>query len=299
MTAAIEHPAVLDTARALAREGFSRDGAAGRRDGLVDPEAVARALARAHRAGLGDGGQQRDRRAPADRRDRRASAASAACRSTATPPRRSARSRSTSSATGSICSRSARTSATARRASARSTCARGGRASRSRRCSTAAATSAACARGRCRCRSCVGFARAVELCVAERETEAARLAALRDRLFDAPARALPGGVGATAPAQHGCPATERRLRGRRAPTRCWRRCATSRSRAARPAPRRAASRATCSRALGLLAGAARGVAALRPRARHDGRRDRPRRRARRRGGRLRARGPSGAVRRRA
>jgi cysteine desulfurase len=44
VTSAIEHPAVLDCARALAREGFSVTELPVGADGLVDPDAVARAI---------------------------------------------------------------------------------------------------------------------------------------------------------------------------------------------------------------------------------------------------------------
>lgn len=47
----------------------------------------------------------------------------------------------------------------------------------------------------------VGFARAVELCMAEREAEAERLAGLRDRLFAELERALPGRVVLNGPRQ--------------------------------------------------------------------------------------------------
>ena len=70
ITVETEHPAVLDACRALEAEGFRVTRLPVDAEGLVDPDDVARALTRPHAARLGDGGEQRDRRAAAARGDR-------------------------------------------------------------------------------------------------------------------------------------------------------------------------------------------------------------------------------------
>ena len=71
ITAVTEHKAVIDTCKRLEKEGFQVTYLPVRKDGLIDLDQL---RARHHRqddARHDHGGEQRDRRAPADRRDRR------------------------------------------------------------------------------------------------------------------------------------------------------------------------------------------------------------------------------------
>ena len=124
------------------------------RDGRLDPPLCARRC-HADAAGHGHGREQRDRRDPGRRRARGGRRRPARC-STPTLPRQPARSRSTWRAIDLL--RSAATSSTGQRASARSMCG-GARAYGSRRCSPAAGRSVGCAQERCRRRSSSALAR--------------------------------------------------------------------------------------------------------------------------------------------
>ena len=64
ITVKTEHKAVLDTCRELEREGFEVTYLQPQPNGLIHARPVARRDACRHRAGLGDAGQQRDRRHP-------------------------------------------------------------------------------------------------------------------------------------------------------------------------------------------------------------------------------------------
>ena len=119
IASSIEHEAVLNTFKALARRGWRTTLLPVDATGIVAPAALAAASRRRHRARLGHARQQRDRHHPADRgaRGDRARARRAV------PHRRRAvgrrRFRSTSRRSASICCRSRRTSSTGRRAPAR------------------------------------------------------------------------------------------------------------------------------------------------------------------------------------
>ena len=148
ITLATEHKAVLDSCKHLQKDGFAVTtlGVRARRPGRPRPP-----CGRHHRqddSHLGDGRQQRDRRAPAGARDWPDGAATAASCFTATPCRRWARCRSTSTRLPSTWSRSRRTRCTGPRASARSTSASRIASWSSSRSSTAAATNAGCAPAR-------------------------------------------------------------------------------------------------------------------------------------------------------
>ena len=96
-----EHKAVLDPLAATGATRIRGDAAAGRAarqpaGRLARSAASRRRLARRYAPRLRDAGQQRNRRDSADCRNRRDLSASAACRCTATPRRRSARCRSMS-----------------------------------------------------------------------------------------------------------------------------------------------------------------------------------------------------------
>ena len=121
------------------------------------------------------------------------------------------------------------------------------RASRSRRCCTAAATSAGLRSGTLPVPLIVGFARGGRARLAEREAEARGSRRCATGSSARLARELPGVRAATAIPSARLPGQPERLASRASrPTRCW--SALRERRAldrARPAPRRAASRATC------------------------------------------------------
>ena len=105
VTVATEHKSVLDSCTRLEREGWrvTRLGVDARR--LRRSRRAARRGDRRDRARVGDGRQQRDRRAAAARPRSRRSCTSAARCCTPTPRRRPARCRSTSPRWASICCR--------------------------------------------------------------------------------------------------------------------------------------------------------------------------------------------------
>ena len=123
IASAIEHEAVLNTLRALARRGWTTTLLPVDQTGVVDPEALRAASDRRHRARVDHARQQRDRNDSAGGRAGRARPASAAPSSTPTPCSRPERFRLTSRRSASTCCRSRRTSSTGRRGSARSGCA--------------------------------------------------------------------------------------------------------------------------------------------------------------------------------
>ena len=122
---AVEHPAVLESARWLGRLGFdvTELGRRRRRPGLR-PTDLAAALRPRHDAGQHPVRQQRGRHRPADRRALRAHRARTTSRSTPTRCRRPAGWTSTSADSASRRSASPATSSARPRASASSTCAR-------------------------------------------------------------------------------------------------------------------------------------------------------------------------------
>ena len=70
VTVATEHKSVLDSCKRLEAQGWRVTRLGVERDGLLDLDALRGCRHRQDRARLGDGRQQRDRRAPADGRDR-------------------------------------------------------------------------------------------------------------------------------------------------------------------------------------------------------------------------------------
>jgi hypothetical protein len=60
ITVSTEHKAVLDTVKELERQGFEATYLTPQENGLITTRTVQAGLASGHRAGLGDGGQQRD-----------------------------------------------------------------------------------------------------------------------------------------------------------------------------------------------------------------------------------------------
>ena len=106
VTAAAEHKAVLDPMKRLARRGLGGHDRPLRRARPGLGRGGRRGPDRSDRPGLGHGGQQRGRHDQPDRRRSAGSATIAGSSSTPTPPRPSARSRSTSGATRSTCSAS-------------------------------------------------------------------------------------------------------------------------------------------------------------------------------------------------
>ena len=119
VASAIEHEAILNTLKALARRGWRTTLVPVDQSGIVSPDRLREAMRRRHGDRLGDARQQRDRHDPADRRARRRRARARR----ADAHRRRAvggqDSRSTCARSASICCRSRRTSSTARRAPAR------------------------------------------------------------------------------------------------------------------------------------------------------------------------------------
>ncbi len=95
ITVKTEHKAVLDTCRELEREGFEVTYLDVKDDGLIDLDEVQGRAAPGHDSGVGDVGEQRDRRDPGHRGDRRDHAVKRASFSTSTRRRPPARSRST------------------------------------------------------------------------------------------------------------------------------------------------------------------------------------------------------------
>ncbi len=93
ITAATEHKAILDTCKKLEKHGCRVTYLPVKGDGLVDLDMLREAITDKTILISHHVRQQRDRRHPTDRRDRHASRTSAACCSTPTPCRRSARSR--------------------------------------------------------------------------------------------------------------------------------------------------------------------------------------------------------------
>ena len=93
ITTTIEHEAVLNTVKALARRGWTTTLLPVAQSGIVSPDALQRRAHRPHGDRLGDARQQRDRHGAADCRAGRASPAPAARSSTPTPCRAPARSR--------------------------------------------------------------------------------------------------------------------------------------------------------------------------------------------------------------
>ena len=99
----IEHEAVLNTLKALARRGWRTTLVPGRRQRPRRSGARRRGDGRRHGARVGDARQQRDRHDSAGRRDRRERRGRAACSCTPTPCSRSARFLSTRRRSASIC----------------------------------------------------------------------------------------------------------------------------------------------------------------------------------------------------
>ena len=121
ITPRIEHEAVLNTVKALGKPRLDGDAASGRHHRASSrPTRSRAAITRRHGARLGDAREQRDRDDPADRRARGASRTSTARCFTPTRCSRPGRSRSTCARWASICCRSRPTSSTARKAPARS-----------------------------------------------------------------------------------------------------------------------------------------------------------------------------------
>ena len=100
IASAIEHEAVLNTFKALARRGWSTTLLPVDQSGVVDPDGASRGADRRHRARVGHARQQRDRHDSADGGAGARSPTSAARSSTPTPCSRPARFRSTSKALG-------------------------------------------------------------------------------------------------------------------------------------------------------------------------------------------------------
>ncbi len=238
-------------ARGFPRRGGWREPRRRRR-----PRRARRRARRAHRRRVGDARQQRGRHDPAARRDRRPSCASArrARRCTPTRCRRVPwLDVAEADARAPISSRSRPTSSAGRRAPVRSSCAAR---SRSSRCSRAGARSAGCARapstspGRSRWRPRLDGDRH-----ATRAVDVARIAGLRDRLLDGPARDRRRRCSRTATGAQGRGQLPRRVAGRRGGSAARRR---STAPACTPPPDRRARRArpsrrTCSRPWGCRA----------------------------------------------
>jgi len=152
ITVETEHKCVLDTCKRLQRDGFEVTYLTPAKDGLVTPEQVTAAMTdKTILVSIMLANNEIGVIQPIEAIGAAIKAKNPGRCSTPTPSRASARCRSTSRRPGSIWRRSPRTSCTGPRASARCGCA-ASPASGSIRSSTAAATSAACGRARCRCR---------------------------------------------------------------------------------------------------------------------------------------------------
>ena len=179
IVSAIEHEAVLQTAKSLSRRGFEVSILPVGSSGVADPDALRGVDDRSHGPRIGHARQQRDRHGPAGGRAGRHCPQPAGRCSTPTPCRPPASCRSTSARSASTCCRFRPTSSAGRRAPARCGSAAASACSRS---SPAAARSATAARAPRTCRRWPGWAPPPSTPGAHAADAAPRIAALRDRL---------------------------------------------------------------------------------------------------------------------